>query len=70
MKKSYYVEVTISGCVMVSADSETDAQEMVNNAVSNEKLEKEILEDIGNMLGRHLDDGNVDIGTAFPADDC
>lgn len=68
MKKNYYVEITVSGCICVEAESADDAIFLAEEAVKSNN-DAVILEDIGNMLRRHLDSGDVDVGDAFE-DDC
>ena len=72
MEKLYYVEVTVSGSIAISSDvaaSEDEAREMVKAAISGEKKDAEIMESIGDMLRRRLDNGEADIGDTFTSDD-
>ena len=64
LKKNYYVEITISGCICVEAESEDDAIFVVKEAVKSNN-DVSILEDIGDMLRRHVDDGDINVGDAF-----
>ena len=67
LKKNYYVEISISGCICVEAESEDDAIYAVKEAVKSNN-DVSVLEDIGDMLRRHMDDGDINVGDAFEGD--
>lgn len=52
----------------MEAESKDEAVFLAEEAVKSNN-DAVILEDIGNMLRRHLDSGDVDVGDAFE-DDC
>lgn len=64
MKHDYYVEVTVSGCICVEAESMDMAQERVENAIRNQS-DPALIEDIVGMVRQHIESGDVDIGDCF-----
>ena len=61
--KSYRVEVSICGSIIVEAESEDDALNYVKEGISNNNAD--IMETLGYMARQHLECGDVDIGSCY-----
>lgn len=61
--KSYYVEVSICGSILIEAENEDDALNYVKEGISNNNAD--IMETLGCMVRQHLECGDVDIGPCY-----
>lgn len=66
MRKTYRVNFNIFGSVLVEAETESEAEEMVEQGVNN--FDPDIMKLVRDATNQHLDYGDIDVGEATECD--